>query len=428
MKKEIVSFKKYHDFLESGHFPTLISSFLYFDISFMAWMSLGPLMIYMAKELHMPIEDKLTLVSIPAISGAVFRIPLGLCADWFGPKKTATFSQIFIIISVSLVYVFGLNTEGSIALFGVALGIAGASFAVALPQVGSWYPPTYQGLVMGIAGAGNVGVVIDTLFAPWIAENYGWRSVYGLLNILLLIVLAIYIIIAKDAPRISRRLSIKEYLNAIYDLDCRWFMFFYSITAGGFIGLSASLPLYFTSQFHLDGISAGLLTACCVAFGSTFRPVGGYIADKIGGAKALLIFFLIVCVCFFTVAFLPEQLVNLKVNNQTSIIENINTKYIAVILFSCGMLCLGMGNGAVFQLIPQRFSREIGVTTGLVGAAGSLGGFFLTKTLAVSKGYTNSYTYGFLLFCFFVLLGVIGVFLIRQRWRNTWGANSGANI
>lgn len=428
MKKEIISMKNYRDFLNNGHFATLISAFLFFDISFMTWMSLGPLMIYIAKELNLPIEDKLTLVAIPSISGAFFRIPLGLCADWYGPKKTAVFVQITMIFCVSLVYNFGLNTEQSIALFAVMLGIAGASFAVALPQVGSWYPPSYQGLVMGIAGAGNVGVIIDTLFAPWIAENYGWRSVYGLLDILLLLVLTIYIILAKDAPRSSQPISIKEYLNAILDVDCRWFMFFYSVTAGGFIGLSASLPLYFTSQFHLDGISAGLLSSCCVAFGSTFRPVGGYIADRIGGVKSLLIFFLIVYICFLIVAFLPEQSTHMNGVRVASVTDKINMRYIAVILFSIGMLCLGMGNGAVFQLLPQRFSRELGVTTGLVGAAGSLGGFFLTKTLAVSKGYTSSYTNGFLVFCFFVVIAMIGIFLVSRRWRNTWGANSGANI
>ena len=296
---------KLSDFKKAGHWPTLLAAFLYFDISFMAWVSLGPLMIYITKGMPISVEDKLSLVAIPVLGGAFFRVPLGLLADAIGPKMTGILAQAIVMFAVSLVCVFGLSSSIAIALFGLSLGVAGASFAVALPQAGRWYPPQYQGLVMGIAGAGNMGVVLDTLFAPSIAEAYGWQAVYGVLLALMVLVLLIYSLAAKDAPGGKTTIALGDYGRMLADSDSRWFMFFYFITFGGFVGLASALPLYFTTQYHATGVAAGLMVALIVAFGSGFRPVGGYIADRIGGVKTLCFLFVLVSACYFAVAFLP---------------------------------------------------------------------------------------------------------------------------
>jgi len=416
------------DFKKAGHWPTLLAAFLYFDVSFMAWVSLGPLMIYIAKEMQLPVEDKLSLVAIPVLGGAFFRVPLGLLADAIGSKITGVAAQIVLIFAVSLVVVFGLTGPLAIVLFGIALGLGGASFAVALPQAGRWYPPQYQGVVMGIAGAGNMGVVLDTLFAPSIAEHYGWRAVYGVLLALMLVVLAVYVFAAKDAPGAKTSVSLADYGKMLRDSDSRWFMFFYFITFGGFVGLASALPLYFTTQYHASGVAAGLMVALIVAFGSGFRPVGGYIADRIGGVKSLSFLFAIVSACYFAIAFLPEGPAPAAPATGWNLLQLPPIAFGAVALFSLGVLCLGMGNGAVFQLLPQRFRREVGAMTGLVGAAGGLGGFFLAKTLAFSKGATGAFTGGFVFFGFLALLGLVGLILVKTRWRTTWGAVSGARI
>lgn len=419
---------KIADFKKAGHWPTLLSAFLYFDISFMAWVSLGPLMIYITKDMNIPVEDKLSLVAIPVLGGAFFRVPLGLFADAVGSKMTGILAQAIVIFAVSLVCVFGLTSPMAIAIFAVSLGLAGASFAVALPQAGRWYPPQYQGLVMGIAGAGNMGVVLDTLFAPTIAEHYGWRAVYGVLLALMVLVLAIYAFAAKDAPGAKTTISLADYGRMLADSDSRWFMFFYFITFGGFVGLASALPLYFTTQYHATGVAAGLVVALIVAFGSGFRPVGGYIADRIGGVKTLSFLFVLVSACYFAIAFLPEGPAPAKGVAGWNLLQLPPIAFAAVALFSLGVLCLGMGNGAVFQLLPQRFRREIGAMTGLVGAAGGFGGFFLAKALAFSKGATGGFTAGFVFFGFLALLGLIGLVLVKTRWRTTWGAVSGARI
>jgi NNP family nitrate/nitrite transporter-like MFS transporter len=416
------------DFKKAGHWPTLLAAFLYFDISFMAWVSLGPLMIYVTKEMHLPVEDKLSLVAIPVLGGALFRVPLGLLADAIGSKITGIAAQVVLIFAVSLVVVFGLTGPIAIVLFGIALGLGGASFAVALPQAGRWYPPQYQGVVMGIAGAGNMGVVLDTLLAPWIAETYGWRAVYGVLLALMCIVLGVYAFAAKDAPGAKTTIGLADYAKMLRDADSLWFMFFYFITFGGFVGLASALPLYFTTQYHASGVAAGLMVAFIVACGSGFRPVGGYIADRIGGVKTLSALFVIVSACYFATAFLPQGPAPSMPATDWNLLQLPAIAFGAVALFSLGVLCLGMGNGAVFQLLPQRFRREIGAMTGLVGASGGLGGFFLAKTLAFSKGATGAFTGGFLFFGCLALLGLIGLIVVKTRWRTTWGAVSGARI
>ncbi|MBM3552799.1 MAG: NarK/NasA family nitrate transporter [Alphaproteobacteria bacterium] len=419
---------KLADFKKAGHWPTLLAAFLYFDISFMAWVSLGPLMIYIAKDMPISVEEKISLVAIPVLGGAFFRVPLGLLADAIGPKMTGILAQAVVMFAVSLVCVFGLTSSIAIALFGLSLGIAGASFAVALPQAGRWYPPQYQGLVMGIAGAGNMGVVLDTLFAPSIAEAFGWRTVYGVLLALMVIVLLIYSLAAKDAPGSKATIDLSGYGKMLADSDSRWFMFFYFITFGGFVGLASALPLYFTTQYHATGVAAGLMVALIVAFGSGFRPVGGYIADRIGGVKTLSFLFLVVSACYFAVAFLPAGPAPAKGVAGWSLLQLPPMAFVAVALFSIGVLSLGMGNGAVFQLLPQRFRREIGAMTGLVGAAGGFGGYFLAKTLALSKGITGGFMMGFGFFGFLALLGLVGLIFVKTRWRTTWGAVSGARI
>jgi len=417
---------KLSDLKRSGHWPTLLSAFLYFDISFMAWVSLGPLMVYIAKEMNIPVEQKLTLVAIPVLSGAILRIPMGVLADTIGSKLTGVIAQIVLTLACLYVWKFGLANPTHVAIFGALLGLGGASFSVALPQASRWYPPHLQGLVMGIAGAGNMGVVLDTLFAPSIAEAWGWQGVYAALLIPMIVILAIYTATVKDAPGSVKPIKLAAYGRLLLDADSRWFMFFYFITFGGFVGLASALPLYFTAHFHVTPVAAGLMVSLIVFFGSTFRPVGGAIADRVGGIKSLTIMFVVVSACYFGVALLPEG--PAPASGGWALTQLPAMGWLAVALFSVGTLCLGMGNGAVFQLLPQRFRNEVGVMTGLVGFAGGLGGFFLAKALATSKGMTGGFMAGFLFFSVLALLGVAGLSFVKTRWRTTWGAVSGARI
>lgn len=391
-------------FWKAGHPPTLFAAFLYFDLSFMVWVMLGPLGVQIATDLHLSAAQKGLMVATPVLAGALLRIVMGVMVDHLKPKMAGTIGQVIVILALLSAWFVGVESYGQVLALGLALGVAGASFAVALPLASRWYPPEHQGTALGIAGAGNSGTVFAALLAPGLAVAYGWNNVFGLAVIPLVATLAIYMLIAKDSPECPSAKPLTDYLKVLRDKDAWWFMFFYSVTFGGFVGLASSLTIYFNDQYGLPPVMAGYFTAACVFAGSMVRPIGGMVADRVGGIKSLSLMYVLASALLGTVSIgLPQS-------------------WMALTVFMLAMLALGMGNGAVFQLVPQRFRREIGVMTGLVGMAGGVGGFYLASSLGYSKQLTGGYQTGLLIFAALALLALTGLTAVKTRWRTTWGA------
>jgi NNP family nitrate/nitrite transporter-like MFS transporter len=231
------------DFWTVGHRPTLIAAFLYFDVAFMVWVLLGPLAPIISKDLGLTPAQKGLMVAVPTLAGAVLRLVNGLLVDKIGPKRTGAIGQVIVIIGLLAAWGFGVNSfEGTLAV-GVVLGFAGASFAVALPLASRWYPAEHQGKAMGLAGMGNSGTVVASLFAPLLAKAFGWNAVLGLAVIPLAIVFVLYMAMAKDAPDRPAPKGFTAYLAVLGHADTWWFMLFYGVTFGGFVGLAASLSI-----------------------------------------------------------------------------------------------------------------------------------------------------------------------------------------
>ncbi len=392
------------EFWKAGHPPTLFAAFFYFDMSFMVWVMLGPLGVQIAQDLHLSAAQKGLMVATPVLAGALLRIVMGVLVDHLKPKLAGAIGQVIVIAALGFAWYFGIHSYQQILLLGMFLGVAGAAFAVALPLASRWYPPEHQGAALGIAGAGNSGTVLAALFAPTLALWYGWNNVFGLAMIPLGIAFVVYLLFAKDAPECPQPKSLRQYLAVLKDKDAWWFMFFYSVTFGGFVGLASSLTIYFHDQYGLSPVVAGYFTAACVFAGSLVRPMGGMVADRIGGIRSLLVMYSIAAVMLFAVSFGFSQ------------------AWMSLALFVVAMLALGMGNGAVFQLVPQRFRKEIGVMTGLVGMAGGVGGFYLASSLGYAKQITGSYQNGFIIFAALAVLALVGLSSVKTRWRTTWGA------
>ncbi len=393
-------------FWKSGHTPTLFSAFLYFDLSFMVWVLLGPLAVQIAADLQLTPAQKGLMVATPVLAGALLRFVMGVLVDHLKPKKAGLIGQVIVISALTAAWLLGIHTYQQALLLGIGLGFAGAAFAVALPLASRWYPPQHQGAAMGIAGAGNSGTVFAALFAPTLALWYGWNNVFGLALIPLAIALVVYVLLAKDAPESAPPKTMAQYLGVLKDKDAWWFMFFYSVTFGGFVGLAQSLTIYFNDMYGLPAVTAGYFTAACVFAGSVMRPLGGFIADRIGGIRTLLVMYALAATFIFTVSF------------------GFADKWVALAVFVAAMLSLGAGNGAVFQLVPQRFRKEIGVMTGLVGMAGGVGGFYLASSLGFAKQHTGSYQIGFLIFAALAILALVGLQGVKKRWRTTWGSST----
>ena len=395
-------------FFKSGHTPTLFSAFLYFDFSFMVWVLLGPLGVAIAKDLHLAPAQKGLMVATPLLAGAFLRLVNGVLVDHIGPKKTGVIGQVVVLIGLLAAWRLGVHDYNQVLALGAVLGVAGASFAVALPLVSRWYPPQHQGLAMGIAGAGNSGTALAALFAPGLAKAFGWTAVIGLAAIPLAIALVAYLLMAKDAPNRPQPKRWAEYLDVLKTGDAWWLMFLYAVTFGGVSGLSSSLTIYFNSEYRLDPVIAGFFTAGCVFAGSLVRPIGGAVADRIGGVRTLI--------GVYGVAALGLVIASFHQGNA----------YVALGILMVSMMALGAGNGAVFQLAPQRFAKEIGVMTGLVGAMGGVGGFYLASTLGLAKQMTGAYQAGFVGFASLALIALIALSCLKASWRAVWPTLAGS--
>ena len=391
-------------FWKAGHTPTLLASFFYFDLSFMVWVILGPLAVQISTDIGLTPAQKGLMVATPLLAGALLRIVMGVLVDHLKPKKAGLIGQVVVIAGLVWAWLGDLSSYQSLLTLGILLGVAGAAFAVALPLASRWYPPEHQGTALGIAGAGNSGTAFAALFAPALAIAYGWQNVFGLCLIPLGVALAVYLVFAKDAPSAPPPKSLVEYLKVLKDKDAWWFMFFYSVTFGGFSGLASSLTIYFNGQYGLSPVTAGYFTAACVFAGSLVRPLGGRMADRIGGIKTLSMMYLLAATFLFIAS------------------VGLPSAAMAVVVFVLAMLALGTGNGAVFQLVPQRFRKEIGVMTGLVGMAGGIGGFYLASSLGFSKQATGSYQLGLSIFAALALVALVGLTAVKGRWRTTWGS------
>ena len=391
-------------FWQSGHTPTLLSAFLYFDIAFMIWVVLGPLAVQIAASLELTQAQKGLMVATPVLAGGLLRVVMGVLVDHLKPKKAGMIGQLIVIGALRWAWLAGIHSFREVLVLGVLLGFAGAAFAVALPLASRWYPPQHQGTALGIAGAGNSGTVLAALLAPGLAVAYGWGNVFGLALIPVVAAFLVYLLFAKDAPDCPPPKSLPQYLNVLKDRDAWWFMFFYFCTFGGFVGLASSLTLYFNDQFGMSPVQAGYFTAACVFVGSLVRPLGGALADRIGGIRTLLAMYVLAAIFIAIVSF------------------GAASAWVALFWFILGMGSLGVGNGAVFQLVPQRFRKEIGVMTGLVGMAGGVGGFYLASSLGYIRGATGSYQIGLLIFSGLCIVALIGLSSVKQHWRTTWGA------
>jgi MFS transporter, NNP family, nitrate/nitrite transporter len=399
-----------NSFLRAGHLPTLIACFLYFDLSFAVWVLLGPLAVLIAPDLNLNAGDKGLMVATPVLAGACLRIVNGVLVTQWNARRTGIVMQLIVIAGLVTAWKSGLHSFPQILGFGVVLGVAGASFAIALPMVSYWYPPEQQGIALGLTGAGNSGTVFASLFAPALAVAFGWRNVIGFAALPLIAVFIYFLLAAKDSPKSPPRKTLTDYGRLLRKTDAWWLMFFYSVSFGGFVGLSSFLPIYFHDQYELSAVTAGYFTAGCVFAGSFARPFGGAIADRVGGTRTLALIYALAASLLLIVAkgTLPAW------------------EVLGVVIIA--MTALGMGNGAVFQLVPQRFGRDVGLMTGLAGMTGGIGGFYLAASLGYAKQFTGSFSLGFLLFAALAIAAWAGIAAVRLRWRRDAAMLAGVRI
>lgn len=386
-------------FLRAGHLPTLFSAFLYFDFSFAVWVLNGAMGPFISEQFHLSPAQIGLMVSVPTFAGALMRFPLGVLSQYIGRKNAAIVEMSAIVLALVYGFLF-VHTYHDVLAMGVLLGIAGASFGVALSLGSGWFPKQYKGLAMGIAGAGNSGTALAALFAPRLAMHFGWQKVYGFAALMMLLPLTVMILFAKEPPDIEHQ-TLRQHLSCLWEKDGWSFNLIYIITFGGFLGLSTFLPSFFYSQFHVTKVQAGSLTVLATLTGSLTRVLGGWFADRIGGITTLSVVFLVVIAGLLGLTSTPSLTAT-------------------TLLFMLCFAALGAGNGATFQLVPLRWPLTTAVAGGMIGEIGALGGSILPNLLGQSKQHTGSFAAGFIGYAIFALC-VLGLMrLVARKWTRTW--------
>ena len=353
-----------------------------FALCFAVFGSVSAMMPVLKRQFQLaPVQASIAM-AIPVLLGSLGRIPLGLLTDRFGGRKVFTATMTASVFAALLMG--EVNSYSQLLLFGFFTGIALASFSIGVAFVSGWYAAERQGFALGVYGAGNVGQSLAAFGAPILFIHFGFRNTFWTFAGLLALWTLVFFIFAKDAPRSTPPKSLAQMVHPLSEKMSWVLSFFYFLTFGGFVAMSIYLPMFLTEIFKLTPQDAGMRTAGFVLLATAMRPIGGWLSDRVGGLTILLWIF-----PFVTLMAMLLTLQNMEP-------------------FTIGALgmaaAIGLGNGAVFKLVPEYFPQSVGAVTGLVGAMGGLGGFFPPLALGIIRQQTGSFLWGFALLAAFALI------------------------
>ena len=367
-----------------GAYRALSLATVAFALCFSVWGLVAPLAPQFQELYELSNTQISIVIATPVILGALFRIPMGILTDRFGARTVFPLLMLVVIVPVLFIGLLG-GSFGGLLFWGFLLGLAGSSFAVGVPFVSKWFPPHMQGLALGIYGIGTIGTAIAAYSAPAIAGALGWQWAFWVYIVPLVVMAAVFWLLGRDVPNSGTRPSITSAVGLFREELMPWVLsLFYFLTFGGFVAMGLYLPKLLVDLFGYTQTGAGLRAAGFVVLAVFARPVGGWLADRIGGSRTLTISFAILPVMALILSFQPS-----------------------IVLFTVGALSsavlFGLGNGAVFKLVAEYYPGKTGTVTGVVGAAGGLGGFFPPLVLGVVQDATGSYAIGFVLLAVFAI-------------------------
>ncbi|HEX7176068.1 MAG TPA: MFS transporter [Pyrinomonadaceae bacterium] len=369
-----------------------------FAVSFAVWGLVAALAPTFTQMYDLSAKAKSLMIAVPVLLGSLGRLPAGMLADRFGGRRV--FAALLVLSALPAVGIAFSTSYAQLLLLGLFLGMAGTTFSVGVGFTSKWFAPEKQGAALGVFGMGNIGQSIAVFGAPVLALALGdWRTVFYIFAAAALVWGVVFYLFARDAAVTTKPKTLAENLNVLRRSPLAWVLsLFYFVTFGGFVAFSIYLPTLLRDQYGLTPTDAGARTAGFVLLATLLRPVGGLLADRFGGARVLLGVFALVA--FFGAMMGCPWFVT----------------------FSVGALgaaaALGLGNGAVFKLVPQHFPKETGTVTGLVGAFGGLGGFFPPLVLGVIRDSFGVYWPGFILLAAFALLCLAVNYFVFLKPRN----------
>ncbi len=366
-----------------------------FALCFTAWSLIAPFAKTFKQDLELNYTEALLLTAIPVVLGSLLRMPLGILTDRYGGRVMFTLLLAFSALPAVL---FGYAHDyWALLAVGFLLGVAGASFAVGVPFVAGWYGRARQGFALGIYGIGNIGTAVAFFGAPPVANHWGRETVGWVIGIALLAAAGAFFLLARNAPAAGVPADYGAVLRAgwrLYRLA-----FFYFITFGGFVAMGFLLPTLLQDWFGYSKSGASARAAGFIIAATAARPVGGWVADRVGAVPVLVLAFAGIAIDAAVLATLAPE-----------------PRIVPVTIASLTLgAFLGSGSGAAFKLVPGEFPDNPGAAGGVVGAAGGLGGFFPPIYVGVVKDAEGTYTFGFVgLLVFVVTCLLLAVWLLRS--------------
>ena len=391
----------FRNFLRTGHAPTLFAAFLYFAFSCCTWVLNGAMAPFISDTFHLSPAQKGLMLSVPIIAGALFRFPLGVLSQYIG-RKRATLVEMTLISIAMLLGFFFVQSFGALLAMGVLLGVAGASFGVAMSLGSGSFPARHKGLAMGIVGAGNVGTAVAVLIAPPLAQWLGWQTVYAIAAVAMAIPMAAVIFLAKEPSDIDPHAGLRAQLACLAQRDGWAFSLIYAVTFGGFIGFTSFLPSYYHDQFNVSKVQAGQLTMLAAFTGAAMRIVGGWLSDRFGGINTL-----------------TTVLIGVAAGLGCCGLATGSIGLTTALLIGC-FAALGAGNGAVYQLVPLRWPLTTAVAGSMIGELGALGGGLVPGAMGLARQYLGTYAWGFAFFAAFSLVTLVLLRALQADWTSSW--------
>ncbi|MFD0828016.1 nitrate/nitrite transporter [Neobacillus sp. M.A.Huq-85] len=342
---------------------------------FMVWVLISSLMPFIKADINLSTTQIAWATAVPVILGSLLRVPIGFWTNRFGAR--ALFTICFLVLLIPIAVLSFANSFAMLILGGFLLGIGGALFSIGVTSLPKYYEKKKHGFINGIYGAGNIGTAITSFSAPVLATAYGWRST---IKVFLIVVLVFAVINFLLGDRKERKVnnSFSVVIKEVYRNPKLWLLsLFYFITFGSFVAFTIYLPSFLVNHFELEKVDAGLRTAGFIAIATLFRPVGGWLSDKLNPLLILMFVFFWLTFAGFLLSFTPS---------------------LPIYSFGCLLVafCAGIGNGAIFKLVPLFFSKQAGVVNGIVSAMGGLGGFFPPLILTILFNWTGHYAIGFM--------------------------------
>lgn len=382
----------------------LITTFA-FAICFAAWMMFGVTGIPIRKELGLNASEFGLLTATPVLTGALFRLPLGIWTDRFGGRI------VMFVLLVGCAVPLWLSsyavTLWQFLLLGLALGLVGASFAVGTPYVARFFPKEKKGFAMGVFGAGVTGAAINMFVAPSLVSSYGWQSVPKVYAIALLAIAVLFwFLAAPDPAKSGTSLPIRQQLAVLHDPRVWKYCQYYSIVFGGFTAVSIWLPQYFVNEYHFPITQAALMAACFALPAGVLRALGGYLSDKFGAHNVTWWVLWVAWICLFFLSYPQTDFVVQTIHGPASFHLGLPAWGFAAFLFFLGV-CFACGMASTLKYVSDDFPTNMGVVSGIVGLAGGLGGFLLPILFGIILDLIGIYSS-----CFMLLYGIVWVSLI----------------